>query len=66
MDGSVRYPVKVPRVPTIDQVSQRLCGGCGATHHQNHKSYRREPQGTLVETQNGRVGLGSAFEAGEL
>ena len=66
MDGSIRYPVKAPRVSTVDQVSQRLCGGRSATHHRNHKSYRHEPQGALRETQNGRVGLGSAFEAGEL
>ena len=49
MDGSVRYPVKVPRVSTLDHVSQRLCGGRGATHHRNHKSYRLEPQGALPE-----------------
>ena len=55
MDGTIRYPVKVPRVSTMDHVSQRLCGGHGAAHHRNHKSYRREPQGTLVETQNGRA-----------
>lgn len=53
MDGSIGYPVKVPRVSTVDHVSQRLCGGRGATHHRNHKSYRPEPQAALVETQNG-------------
>jgi len=53
MDGSVRYPVKAPRVSTMDHVSQRLCGGCGATHPQNHKPYGRDPQAALAETQRG-------------